>query len=234
MVPVKPHHSHLSFTVSPQFIHSPVIVFDFETTGQNPELGDRPIEVGAVCIEKSVITDRFQSLMNPGFPVTSFIESLTGIGNDVLEEAPPCGEVIAKFSDWMGQTPLVAHNIRFDSSFLSMELKQLGQELTNPMACTVRLSRRLYPRAPNHKLSTMVDYLHLDTTGTFHRALADAEMTGHLWMAMLHLLAERYQLNQIPFSLMQKVMRTEPSKQDALLRDFAEKNRQPTLFSFSG
>ena len=220
--------------MSSQFTHSPVIVFDFETTGQSPERGDRPIEVGAVRIEKGVVTDRFQSLMNPGFPVTSFIESLTGIGNDMIEAAPPCEEVMARFSDWMGQIPLVAHNIRFDSGFLSTELKQLGQELTNPMACTVRLSRRLYPKAPNHKLSTLVDYLHLDTTGTFHRALADAEMTGHLWMAMLRLLAERYQLTQIPFSLMQKVMRTESSKQDTLLRDFAEKNRQPTLFPFSG
>ena len=67
----------------------PVIVLDFETTGLSPQYGDRAIEIGAVLIENNRVIDRFQSLMNPGFRISSFIESYTGITNDMVAEAPP-------------------------------------------------------------------------------------------------------------------------------------------------
>ncbi|MGE4560814.1 MAG: PolC-type DNA polymerase III, partial [Desulfobulbus sp.] len=134
----------------------PVIVFDFETTGHGPKYGDRPIEVGAVRIERGIIVDRFQALMNPGFPVSWFIESLTGISNDLIATAPPCETVMAEFADWIGAMPLVAHNVGFDRAFLDAELKLLGRERTNPMACTVLTARRIFPSAPNHKLATLV------------------------------------------------------------------------------
>ena len=68
----------------------PVIVLDFETTGLSPQYGDRAIEIGAVRIENNRITDRFQSLMNPGFRINSFIELYTGITNDIVAAPPPC------------------------------------------------------------------------------------------------------------------------------------------------
>ena len=64
----------------------PVIIFDFETTGLSPQYGDRAIEIDAVLI----VTDRFQSLMNPGFKISFFIELYTGISNDVIKNATPC------------------------------------------------------------------------------------------------------------------------------------------------
>jgi DNA polymerase-3 subunit epsilon len=76
----------------------PVIVLDFETTGLSPQYGDRAIEIGAVLIENNRVTDRFQSLMNPGFRISSFIESYKGINNDMVEAAPPCEEVIEQLS----------------------------------------------------------------------------------------------------------------------------------------
>jgi len=67
-----------------------VVVLDFETTGLSPAYGDRAIEIGAVRIEDGEIKDHFQELMNPGRPVDSFIESYTGITNDMLEDARLC------------------------------------------------------------------------------------------------------------------------------------------------
>ena len=81
----------------------PIVVFDFEITGMSPDYGDRPIEVGAVRIEHDLIVDRFQALMNPGFTVSWFIESLTGISNELVAQAPPCEEIMERFADWIGE-----------------------------------------------------------------------------------------------------------------------------------
>ncbi len=210
----------------------PVIVLDFETSGMSPKYGDRPIEVGAVRIEGDLIVDRFQALMNPGFPVSWFIESLTGIGNDLIAEAPPCEEVMARFADWIGDTPLVAHNAGFDRAFLDAELALLGRERLNPMACTMLAARRLFPEAPNHKLATLVSHLGIYHDGTFHRALADAEMTGHLWIAMTDLLLGQHGLHRVPFSLMEEIGRMARTKIPAYLRTLAKAKAtaQPLLF----
>ena len=201
---------------------SAVIVLDFETTGHAPAFGDRPIEVGAVRIENGMMVDRFQALMNPGFTISWFIESLTGISNELVATAPDCEEVMARFADWIGDTPLVAHNAGFDGKFLDAELARIGRERTNPMACTVLASRRLFPEASNHKLATLVRHLDIFTTGIFHRALADAEMTGQLWLAMTDLLRDRYQLDEAPFALMQALTRVARTRVDRFIRAYIE------------
>ena len=201
-----------------------VIVLDFETTGMSPDHGDRPIEVGAVRIEGDMIVDRFQQLMNPGFTISRFIESLTGIGNDLLVEAPDCETVMARFADWIGDLPLVAHNAGFDSRFLDAELAALGRQRTNPMACTMLAARRLFPEAANHKLATLVHHCGI-RTGTFHRALADAEMTGHLWIAMTDLLKSRHGLLATPFPLMQELSRMGRAKVGRHLQEVARQQR---------
>ena len=203
-----------------------VIVLDFETTGHSPALGDRPIEVGAVRIEANMIVDRFQSLMNPGFTISWFIESLTGINNHLVAEAEDCEAVMDRFAAWIGDTPLVAHNARFDTTFLDAELARIGRQRINPVACTVLASRRLFPDSPNHKLATLVRHLGLQTTGLFHRALADAEMTGHLWIAITDLLGYRYGIDAVPFALVQKMNRVGRAKVDRFLRAHAQ---QPGL-----
>ena len=199
---------------------STVIVFDFETSGHSPKLGDRPIEVGAVRLEEDRIVDRFQELMNPGFPISWFIESLTGINNQQIAAAPPCEEVMTRFADWIDDSPLVAHNAAFDRKFLDSELALIGRSRDNPMACTVLTSRRLLPEAPNHKLATLVHYCGIRTSGIFHRALADAEMTGRLWMTMTDLLRQRYNLDAIPFDLMQQLGRIGRAKVERYLQEY--------------
>ena len=77
--------------------NSPIIVLDFETTGLSPNHGDRAIEIGAVFIENNEIIDSFQSLMNPGFRISSFIESYTGISNSMVATVLPCEVVMEQF-----------------------------------------------------------------------------------------------------------------------------------------
>jgi len=184
-----------------------VIVLDFETTGMSPDRGDRAIEIGAVKVEAGRITDRFQGLMNPGLRVPAFIEGLTGISNEMLADAPACAVVMAEFSDFIGGHDLVAHNASFDRRFLDAELTRIGRDYTGGFACSMLAARRVYRDAPDHKLGTLVAWNGIANNGTFHRALADAEMTAGLWLGMLRDITARHEFANIPFALMQKLGR---------------------------
>lgn len=203
----------------------PVIILDFETTGLAPKNGDRAIEIGAVRIEGNRITDHFQSLMNPGCRISYFIESYTGITNDMVEAAPPCEEVMEQFAEFIGGHPLVAHNASFDRRILDAELGYIGRSRNSIMACSMLAARRVYPHAPNHKLGTLVRYCAIRTDGRFHRALADAEMTGHLWIAMIDKIKNTYGLDQVPFDLMRALSTTARAKAPAYLAKIAGEQR---------
>jgi DNA polymerase-3 subunit epsilon len=182
-----------------------LIVLDFETTGLSPDCGDRAIEIGAVLIRNNQIVDRFQSLMNPGMRISSFIEDYTGITNKMLSSAPAIADVMKKFAAFMAQHNLVAHNASFDRRFLDAELQRIKKKRCQDIACSMLISRRVYPDAPSHSLESLVRHRKLKTSGVHHRALADAEMTGHLWISMVHDIKSAYQLKQVPFSVMQQL-----------------------------
>ncbi|HEY5512769.1 MAG TPA: 3'-5' exonuclease [Geomonas sp.] len=184
-----------------------VVVLDFETTGLSPDGGDRAIEVGAVLVQDNRITDRFQSLMNPGMRVSGFIEQYTGITNQMLKGAPPVAEAMGRFVTFMDRHHLVAHNASFDRRFLDAELQRISLRRQQEFACSLLLSRRLNPDAPSHSLETLVRYKKLATDGVFHRALADAEMTALLWIGMVGELKKDHGLRTVPFELMQRLMK---------------------------
>jgi len=203
----------------------PVIVLDFETTGLSPQYGDRGIEIGAVLIENNMVIDRFQSLMNPGFRISPFIESYTGINNDMVKAAPPCEEVMELFADFIGEYPLVAHNASFDRKFLDSELGFIGKSRNSNMACSMLAARRVYPNSPNHQLGTLVRYCGIYTDGTFHRALADAEMTGQLWISMIDEIKDTFGINPVPFDLMRKLSKITKAKAPAYLEKISGEQR---------
>lgn len=182
-----------------------VIVLDFETTGLSPDMGDRAIEIGAVRIEHGQITARFQQLMNPGCQINYFIEEYTGISNEMLANAPSCEEVMAEFADFIEGYNLVAHNASFDKRFLDAELAHVSRTYSGQFACSMLASRRLFPSAPNHQLGTLVQYANIPSDGAFHRALYDSEMAAKVWLIMLEELGERYNIFDMPFSLIQKL-----------------------------
>jgi DNA polymerase-3 subunit epsilon len=199
-----------------------VVVLDFETTGLSPLCGDRAIEIGAVLISDNEIVDRFQSLMNPGMRINSFIENYTGITNKMLSIAPPVDEVMADFCSFMGQHHLVAHNAGFDCRFLDAELDRISRRRIGEFACSMLLSRRIYPEAPNHKLETLVRYKKLKTTGVHHRALADAEMTGHLWIEIINDLKDDFNLREVSFDLLRSLSKVPKAKVPLFLKKAAE------------
>ena len=195
-----------------------VVILDFETSGLSPEQGDRAIEIGAICIRNGEIIDQFQELMNPGFRIDGFIESYTGINNAMLAKAPRCADVMRRFSDFIGDYNLVAHNATFDKRFLDAELSRISRNYSGKFACSMLAARRLYPNAPNHKLGTLVEYANIPIDGVYHRALDDSKMTTGLWLAMLKEIKHSYGRADIPFSLMQKLIKTPKNKVPQLLK----------------
>ncbi len=171
-----------------------IAVIDFETTGISPGQGARATEIAAVLVRGGHIVGRFQSLMNSGAWVPPFIEQLTGITNRMLQTAPPARAVMHEVARFTKGCPLVAHNAAFDRSFWQAELERAECEpdAAHAFACTVLLSRRLYPHADNHRLGTLARLHALPSAGRAHRALADAEVTAHLLMRMQQDVRERF------------------------------------------
>ena len=189
-----------------------IAIIDFETTGLSPNMGDRATEVAVVMLEDGQIVDRYQSLMNAGVRIPGFIQSLTGITDAMIRKAPPAAEVMKALAQFVGNVPFVAHNASFDCKFLDAEWSRIRHRRQQEFACSLLLARRLYPYAPDHKLGTLVRYLRLPSTGTYHRAMADAEMTAHLIVKMESDLKREYRLDTVPHELF-RVLQKAPKAQ---------------------
>lgn len=198
-----------------------VVVLDFETTGLSPDCGDRAIEIGAVKIVDGQIVERFQKLMNPGFAISGFIAEYTGITNAMLRNAAPCGEVMGEFHEFIGDHNLVAHNASFDRKFLDSEFARISRSYAGSFSCSMLLARRLIQDARNHKLETLVRHLGIQTEGTFHRALYDAEMAGRVWLAMLERISVQTEIVSVPFCLTTRLCKASKTAVDSLLRSGA-------------
>ena len=192
-------------------------VIDFETTGISPGCGDRATEVAIVLLEGGRVVDRFQSLMNAGVRIPSFITQLTGITNAMVAGAPDAAQVMTQASRFVGDAPLVAHNAAFDRKFWQAELDRAGLAAPQPFICTLLLSRRLYPQAPNHKLGSLVDFHGLPRTGQAHRALADAEMAAELLGQIQHDLRTRHRVASPDHALLMALQRCAKSAVGALM-----------------
>jgi len=201
-----------------------VIVLDFETTGLSPEQGDRAIEIGAVKLVDGVVIDTFQQLMYPGKRIDSFIENYTGITNAMLKNARPCKEVMQDFAAYIEGFNLVAHNASFDGRFLEAEFRRIKQKQKAEFACSMLIARRLYPDSHNHKLGTLVEYKNLPNDGVFHRALADSQMTAHLWMAMLDDIKSNHSIENLSFNMMTSLSRTAKAAVARFLQSEASKS----------
>ena len=182
-----------------------IAVIDFETTGLSPAMGDRATEVAIVMLEGGKVVGCFQSLINAGVRISSFIEAFTGISNDMVTAAPPAAEVMAAASRFVGNAPMVAHNASFDRRYWTAELARLDLPAPQPFACTVLLSRRLYPQARSHSLGAMATLHQLPSAGRAHRAMADAEMAAALLARIQSDLCQRFDLPQALHPLLMKI-----------------------------
>ena len=148
-----------------------VAVLDFETTGLSPNYGDRATEIAITLVRNGQVIDQFQSLMNAGRRIPAEVTQITGITNAMIATAPPVAKVMRDACNFVGNTPVVAHNASFDKKFWDAELAYLSLSSTSKFACTMLLSRRIYPNSLNHRLSTLEQLLGLPQTGKAHRAM---------------------------------------------------------------
>ena len=192
-------------------------VIDFETTGLSPEHGARPTEIAVVLVRNDQIVDRYQSLMNPQVAIPAEIQALTGITQAMVSTAPAVSTVMQQAADFAGHYPLVAHNAAFDRKFWDVEVDRLRRPRVQPFVCSLLLSRRLFPDASSHRLSTLVQTLQLPQTGRYHRALADAEATAHLLIRIQNELRMRYGVESVSDELLCQIQSMARSKIDAFM-----------------
>ena len=200
---------------------STLAVIDFETTGATPALGARATEVAICLLEGGRIVDRYASLMNAGVHIPAFITQLTGISNAMVADAPAAEVVMREAAAFVGERTLVAHNAAFDRQFWQAELARCGLAAPQPFACTLLLSRRLYPEAPNHKLGTLAQWFDLPASGRAHRALADAEVAAHLLARIQRDLERRHGCAQAHAEVLMALQRTAKPQVNAFLQGLA-------------
>ena len=169
------------------------VVFDFETTGFNAGGVDSIIEIGAVKLKDGNIIEKYDELINPGRKLPERITEVTNITDEMLEGKDNEENAVKRFIDWFGNCPMVAHNAKFDVSFLEMAYKKynLG-EFTNSVIDTLELSRTLDNTFARHSLSALVKRYEVPwDESAHHRGDYDAEGTALVFHKMLKKLSNR-------------------------------------------
>lgn len=191
-----------------------IAVIDFETTGLGATTGGRATEIAAVLVRDGLVVDAFASLMNSGAWVPPHIQALTGISNAMLASAPDSATVMRELARFTAGCPLVAHNAAFDRGFWHAEMAhaRIEHDPSHDFACTVLLSRRLWPEAPSHGLGAMTQFHGLSFAGRAHRAMADARVTAELLLKVQAEVARRFAMDlgdtPVNHALLQQLQRT--------------------------
>ncbi|RZJ09253.1 MAG: 3'-5' exonuclease [Rubrivivax sp.] len=191
-----------------------IAVIDFETTGQVATGGGRATEVAAVLVRGGEVVGQWSSLMNSGAWVPPYVQALTGISNQMLACAPDSSDVMRELSRFTLGCPLVAHNASFDRSFWQAEMTraEVEPDAAHAFACTVLLSRRLWPEAGSHSLGAMTHFHGIRFSGRAHRAMADALVTAELLLKIRAEIAGRFALDlgdaEVDHALLAQLQRT--------------------------
>ena len=191
-----------------------IAVIDFETTGLGPTNGGRATEIAAVLVRGGAVVDAWSSLMNSGAWVPPYIQALTGITNAMLAGAPDAACVMRELARFTAGCPLVAHNAAFDRGFWQAEMAraEVVPDPAHQFACTVLLSRRLWPEARSHALGELVRFHGLRTAGRAHRAMADALVTAEQLLKVRAEVARRFAMDlgeaEVDHALLTQLQRT--------------------------
>ena len=166
------------------------VVLDLETSGGAPHLGAQITEIGAVKVRGGEVLGKFQTFVNPGTPIPTFITTLTGITDQMVSSSPGITEVFPILLEFLGsekETVFVAHNAPFDLSFL--KAAAIASEYSWPkftVIDTAKLARRILTRdeVVNCKLGTLAEFFETEVTPN-HRALDDALATVDVLHALI-------------------------------------------------
>ncbi len=155
------------------------VVIDVETTGVSQM--DRICEIGLTKIENGEITDKLETLINPSVNITNTI--FHGIQDWMVKKAPTFNEVAAKIAGFIDGTVLIAHNAPFDMRFLRYEFQRLDTDLSHRALCTLKISRKIHPDYPSHKLDYLLEQYRI-VNECAHRAGSDADSEALLFLEM--------------------------------------------------
>lgn len=160
-------------------------VVDVETTGGSPDRGHRITEIAVVEIKNGMISDGFQTLVNPGRRIPSRISELTGITDAMVENAPFFEDLADELHDRLAGRVFVAHNVSFDWRFVSAQLgDSIGLVPEQPRMCTVQLARRLAPGLKRRNLDSLATHFGIPIHSR-HRAYGDALATARVLLRLL-------------------------------------------------
>ncbi len=164
------------------------IVLDTETTGFDPETGDRIVEIGAVELERHVPTGRtYHQYINPERSMPKEAFEVHGLGDDFLSDKPKFAEVGQAFVDFIGDAKLVIHNAAFDMKFLNAELGWMGMaRLPYERAIdTLEIAKRKFPGSPA-SLDALCRRFNIDNSArTLHGALLDSEILAEVYLELI-------------------------------------------------
>ncbi|EFI24794.1 exonuclease, DNA polymerase III, epsilon subunit family [Neisseria sp. oral taxon 014 str. F0314] len=169
----------------------PVAVVDLESTGGN-FYRDRITEVAVLRFERGA-AKRYEWLVNPQQPIPKFVADLTGITDEAVSGAPVFSDIAADLLPLLHGAVVVAHNSRFDYTFLRHEFRRAGMDFAAPALCTVQLSRRLYPQFYRHNLDSIIERFGIAVESR-HRAMADvAALSDFLERSLVEKGAEEWE-----------------------------------------
>jgi len=161
------------------------VVVDIETTGLSPDKSEI-IEISAIKVINGSEEETFSRLIKPKGRVSSFITSLTGITNSMLENAFDLENVLTEFKNFSDGYVIMGHNVKFDIRFLNFYMQKiLEKPFDNDYIDTLRVSRKLLPKLRSHRLGILAEYYGIDTRG-MHRALKDCEVTNYCYNQMIN------------------------------------------------
>ncbi|MCI4669357.1 MAG: GIY-YIG nuclease family protein [Bacteroidia bacterium] len=158
-------------------------IIDLETTGGDPS-SDRITEIAIARFNGEEVVETFTSLVNPGMPIPEFITRITGIDNEMVREAPKFYEIAKRVVEMTQGAVFVAHNVRFDYSFIQKEFRQLGYTFSRPQLCTIKLSKKVLPDLKSYSLSNLCKSLKIKNEAP-HRAWGDVDATVKLFKHLI-------------------------------------------------
>ena len=158
-------------------------IVDIETTGSYAS-AHGITEVAIYVFDGKNVTEKFETLINPRQPIPRYIQSFTGITDEMVAGAPEFEKVAEKISALLSEKVFIAHNVNFDYSFLKSHLLRVGYDLKSKKLCTVRLSRKIFPEFPSYSLGNLCRSLDI-TINNRHRAGGDAEATVKVFTRLL-------------------------------------------------
>lgn len=153
-------------------------IVDIETTGGRA-VRDKITEIGIVLHDGEQVIETFETLLNPQTYIPAGITQLTGITQEMVKDAPLFHEVARQVVELTQGAVFVAHNVRFDYSFLRAEFSRLGYTYSRKQLCTVRMSRKAFPGLRSYSLENLIRHFQIPTNAR-HRALEDALATTNI------------------------------------------------------